>query len=183
MFRYLSSAILTVFLFAGAAFAEPMQKGENFPDITLTGNQTAVQLSYLGLSGNGPWQLKDIDADFVIIEIFSMYCPHCQAEAPSVNKLFAALKKSKSNARIKLIGVGVGNSDFEVNFFRKKYQIEFPLFDDLDFKIYEEVGKPGTPHFFMVDLKDKNKLKTVSSFAGRMKDPKKFLISLQKAAD
>ncbi len=183
MFRYFSAVVLAVLLFAGTAFAEPLQVGENFPDLTLTGNQTAAQLSYLGLSGHGPWLLKNIDADFVIIEIFSMYCPHCQAEAVHVNSLFKALKKSKSDKRIKLIGIGVGNSDFEVNFFRKKYQIEFPLFDDLEYKIHEEVGEPGTPHFYMVKLSDKKELKTVTSFAGRMKDPQHFLKTLQKTSN
>ncbi|SMF04022.1 peroxiredoxin family protein [Desulfovibrio gilichinskyi] len=183
MFRYFSAIVLAVFLFAGTAFAKPVQEGKNFPDITLTGNQTAAQLSYLGLSGSGPWQLKDISADFVIIEIFSMYCPHCQAEAAHVNGLFESLKNSKSNRRIKLIGIGVGNSDFEVNFFRKKYQVEFPLFDDLEYKIHEEVGEPGTPHFFMVKLIDKKELKTVTSFAGRMEDPQLFLKTLQKTAN
>lgn len=183
MFRYFSAVVLTLVLFTGTAFAEPLQGGQIFPDIILTGNQTQAQLSYLGLSGSGPWQLKNIDADFVIIEIFSMYCPHCQAEAANVNSLFELLKNSKSNKRIKLIGIGVGNSDFEVNFFRKKYQVKFPLFDDLEYKIHEEVGEPGTPHFFMVKLRGKKELKTETSFAGRMENPKLFLKSLQKTSN
>ncbi|WP_291326302.1 peroxiredoxin [Desulfovibrio sp. UCD-KL4C] len=183
MFRYFSAVVLASFLFAGTAFADPLHVGKNFPDITLSGNQTAAQLSYLGLSGHGPWQLKDINADFVIIEIFSMYCPHCQAEATHVNGLFEALKKSKSSKLIKLVGIGVGNSDFEVNFFRKKYQIEFPLFEDMEYKIHEQIGEPGTPHFFMVKLNKQKELKTVTSFAGRMKNPQHFLKNLQKTSN
>ncbi|WP_031480334.1 peroxiredoxin family protein [Maridesulfovibrio frigidus] len=182
MLKYLLPLCISIFLLAGAAFAEPIKTGESFPDVTLTGNQTSAQQSYLGLSGNGPWKLTDIKADYVVIEIFSMYCPHCQAEAPMVNELFTALKKSKSADTIKLIGVGVGNSNFEINFFRKKFQVELPLFDDLDFKIHAETGAPGTPHFFLIKLDGKNKPQTALSFAGRMESPTQFLKTLQDAA-
>ena len=55
-----------------------------------------------------------------------------------MNQVFQELETSpKLKHRVKIIGIGAGNSDFEVNFFRKTYDIQFPLFSDGDFVLHQ----------------------------------------------
>ena len=56
---------------------------------------------------------------------------------------------------IRVIGIGVGNTAFEVNTFREKFAIPFPLFPDPDFKIYSALGKVRTP--FYIGIKKEKK--------------------------
>lgn len=109
--------------------------------------------SALGLSGTGDFSISDIDADAVIVEIFSMYCPHCQREAPLLNQFYETVQKEREAGRkIIIIGIGAGNSDYEVDFFREKFEIQFPLFSDIDYSLHKALGGRKTPHFFIADI-------------------------------
>ncbi|MDM8538860.1 TlpA disulfide reductase family protein, partial [Desulfobacterales bacterium HSG17] len=136
-----------------------LTKGDILPSIKLVFPDNDQYREYLGISEGKSFSVPQIVSDLVIIEIFSMYCPHCQREAPLVNSFYDKLANDPDlKNRIKLIGIGVGNSDYEVNFFKKKYDIKFPLFSDPDFKYYEQIGEVRTPFFIGIKIaKDKDK--------------------------
>ena len=174
--------LVIVFMFtAGLAMAAGLHYGDKFPNIALTGKLDSKQKDYLGLNGEGPWNLQDIKADYVLLEIYSMYCPHCQKEAPAVNDLYKLMLKSKKYNRLKLIGVGAGNSEFEIDFFKEKYGVEFPLFADADLIVHENTGSTGTPHFYLIKI-DGSSSETLMSHEGPFKNPEDFLEEVSKAA-
>ncbi|WP_319762804.1 TlpA disulfide reductase family protein [Maridesulfovibrio sp.] len=174
MHKKLLHIILLALFISSTAYAAPLQPGENFPDIPLKGELTAKQKTYLGLKGDGPWKTSDIEDTYIIIEVYSMYCPHCQKEAPTMNAFYRLLSKSDKFADIKFFGLASGNSQFEVDFFRKKFSVKFPLFTDEDLDLHSKVGAPGTPHFFMLRKKGES-LQIILSHAGPYATAEEFL--------
>ena len=184
--RYsLSARVLAVILFAAllyapAAIAAP-KEGDQLPKITLAKPGDSSQREYLGLSGWGSFSVTDIKARIVLIEFFSMYCPHCQAEAPATRELYALVQADrKLKDTVRLIGIGIGNSDFEVNLFRKKYSVPFPLFSDDDYAIQEKLKIQYTPHYVAVRIEGNGRARVVYSRSGGMNNPKELIDILSR---
>ena len=171
-----------VFLAIGIAGAEtvPPKEGSVLPEIELLKPDNPAELKYLGLSGSGLFKVQQIKADVVIIEIFSMYCPYCQAEAPNMNRLYSMIESDPVlKGKIKIIGIGIGNSSFETGIFKKKYKVEFPLMPDGDFKLHKIVGEVRTPYFIVVNLKG-GKKEVIYSRLGAFGDNRVFLEKIIK---
>lgn len=154
-------------LLAGLAFQAP---------------ENPAHREYLGLAKKPEFKLSDIKAGAVLIELFSMYCPICQSEAPVVNELFD-LKEQRPElkARLKVLGVGTQNTPFEVEVFRKKYGVRFPLIPDENMSFrsvcLEDIR---TPTFILVALNEKGKPRVVATHVGQIKDAKAFLDTIAK---
>ena len=165
----------------GFAKSAPPAEGDPLPDIVLPVPDNPAHRNYLGLAGQGNFRIPEIDAPLIIIEIFSMYCPYCQREAPTVNQLYQSIKKRPD---IKLIGIGVGNSEFEVSTFRKTFDIEFPLFADPEWTLHNQLGKCRTPYFIALKILPNGTDRIVFTQLGGIenKDPVKFLDVILKQA-
>lgn len=172
------AASLLFIMAAFPSFGESVtpSEGGTLSKISLPVPQEQAYQQYLGVKGGGTFLIPQIKAKVVLIQIFSMYCPHCQKDAPVVNEFFNKLSEdSKLKDIIKLIGIGAGNSDFEIDFFRKQYGIKFPLFSDGEFSIHKILGEVRTPYFIAIKIGKNGTHKVVYSKLGGINDPDEFM--------
>ena len=159
---------------------------ELLPDLVLTTPDNLHYKEYLGLTGEtgSSFAIKDIKADILLIELFSMYCPYCQKEAPSVNELFEKMQEmGKNGPVVKIIGLGASNSQFEVEHFRDTYNISFPLFPDQDLSMYKSLSGAGTPTFIGCRLKKNERPAIVLRKSGGFFSSTEFLQELIEKAN
>lgn len=186
MKRKLLSGLLFVALLTCLPFylqaADPPGVGQPFPDFQLPIPKDGADKGYLGLTGGffpfggGSFKVPQLKAQAVIFQIFSMYCPHCQKDAPNVNRLYTLIEQNpKSRGKVKLIGVGAGNNPYEVGVFKKKYQVPFPLFQDADFLVHKKMGEVRTPYFIVIRILPDGSNRVVYSKLGSFDDPVRFL--------
>ncbi|MBN2298176.1 MAG: redoxin domain-containing protein [Deltaproteobacteria bacterium] len=140
--------------------------------------------AYLGIKEtSGQIPLTKIKADILLIEIFSMYCPHCQKQAPELNNLYQAIdSKEEFRDKIKIIGIGIGNSPYEVGIFKDKYLPPFPLFDDRHSAVVNSFGGVLTPHFFGLRMQEDSSFEVFYSKDGSFTDAEEFLEMIMKSS-
>jgi thiol-disulfide isomerase/thioredoxin len=182
---FLTPVILSLSILFSSAVAvnKPPEKGEQLPAINLPIPKNPDERNYLGLSGSGLFKIPQIKAKVVIIEIFSMYCPYCQKDAPGVNELYRLIGNNADiKDKIKLIGLGAGNSSYEVEVYKKTYTVPFPLFPDKDFEIHKACGEVRTPYFMVVRINEDGTHQIVHSQLGNYPGAEPFLELVLKAS-
>jgi len=162
---------------------KPPEKGETLPIMNLTIPKNPAEKSYLGLTGEGSFKIPQIKTKVVIVEIFSMYCPYCQKDAPGVNELFNLIEKNPDlKNKIRLIGIGAGNTSYEVEVYKKTYAVPFPLFPDKDFTIHKACGEVRTPYFIVVKINEDGTHQIVHAQLGGYPGAEPFLELVLKAS-
>ena len=146
-----AALLLALVLCTTTAFAAKPKAGDTLPDLEIKDVVQPADAAYLGLpSAAKSFRLSQIKAEALVINVFSMYCPRCQAEAPALNRVFQRLKDSTQGAKVKFLAIGAGNSAFEVDVYRKKFACPFPLFQDSDYTQHKLLSNVGTPAFFVL---------------------------------
>ena len=176
---------LLLLLFPLAALATTPEADKVFSkgleQLKLTVPAGAPERDYLGLTQeSGQFSLSQVKADVLIVEIFSMYCPFCQRHAPATNKLFNRIQaRNDLKDRVKLMGLGISNSAYEVNVFRKKYAILFPLIEDKGWSVANALPGIRTPHYFGIRKKG-DTMEVFYSKQGAFADDGEFLNEVLK---
>ncbi len=152
--------------------------GQRFPDLIFSGTIAAQDRAYLGLTRSGPFTLKDIQARYVLIDIFSDSCPHCILAAPGVNRLFRMIERSpRLRGRgdklpvLKMLGMGYYGKPVDMEVWRIKHDVDFPLIPDPQAQVGRALDIPGTPTYVVLDRQGR----VVFFRAGEIGNPGKFL--------
>jgi len=177
--------LMMLSLSTGLVFAAvaPPSKGGTWPAFNLQIPKDPGEKAYLGFSGDGLFNIPQIRARVVIIEIFSLYCPYCQSIAPGVKELYSLIENDPNlKDKIKIIGIGAGNTPYEVQVFKNTYDTPFPLFPDKDFTIHKALGDVRTPYFFAVKISGDGTYEVILSELGAFKGAQSFLESILSAS-
>lgn len=176
--------LLALALLATPALAAKPQVGDVLPDIEVKAQLKPGEAAYLGLAPAAKsFRLSQIKAEALLVEVFSMYCPRCQAEAPAVNRVFERIMASPQGQKLKFVALGAGNSQFEVDFFRKKYQAPMPMIQDADYALHKAFMAVGTPSYFVLRAQPGGKgLKVLYFHEGMFEDENAFFDEVLRAA-
>jgi peroxiredoxin len=112
-----------------------------------------------------------------------MYCPQCQKIAPGIEELYRIIERAPGlKDKIKLIGIGAGNSRYEVEVFKKTYHTPFPMFPDNDFTIHKALGDVRSPYFIAIKINKNGTHEVVHSELDSFKEAQAFLESIITAS-
>ncbi len=154
----------------------PPQVNDIFPTMILPMPKRYHERQYLGIAPEGRFRVADIQARVLVIQVFSMYCTYCQKDAPNVNALHdLILENPEARDKVRIIGIGAGNTSFEVKAFRDLYGIDFPLFPDEDQRLHRVLGEVETPYFFVLRSNPDRTQTVIYSSEGSFGSPEEFL--------
>lgn len=152
LFPLLGLALLLVF--SGSLAATVLKTGYRAGNLKFIKVISEADQKYLGLKTLGPFTLKDVQAEYVLVEVLNVNCPHCMEQAAALNRLYRLVEGSDLKGRLKFIGV-VSNSEAAVARWQKTYKVPFALVPDPEWEIAGNLNITGTPTTVVVDKSGK----------------------------
>ena len=150
-------ALCIVFLVACATPSPQTQKYKeaSFPVFELPIPQNDAEQNYLGISGSGKFKITQIKSPVIIIEVLCTDCPNCRIAASSVNEVYEEIQaRPDLKDKIKIIGIMQDNNINEVDSYRARYNVPFPLFLDPGGSISDRLGVQDIPTFIGIKNND-----------------------------
>jgi hypothetical protein len=148
-------------------------KGGKLPVIRLPIPKDPNEKIYLGLSGDGFFRIPQIKSEGVLIKIFNLYCPICQSTVAAMAEIYHQIENNPDlRGKLKLIGIGAGNSPLEIEAFKHNYNIPFPIFPDENFKMHQALGEVRTPFFIAVKIEGDRPPEIVQTHLGGLTNAK-----------
>lgn len=142
-------------LLAGAALAQP-KVGDNVGNLKFNAPLDEEGAKYLGLAKAAPFTLKDIKADYVLVDVFNTLCPHCIHQAPHLNNLYNLVNQDpKLKDKIKILAVGTQDNEMKLKAWKVIQKVPFPLIPDEQGQLFNSLNLPGTPVSLVVDKNGK----------------------------
>lgn len=97
-----------------------------------------------------------------------------------MNELYRNIEQQNLKDKIKMIGLAIGNTPADVEYFKKKYKVPFPLFPDEDKTIHQALGNLKAPYFIGVRIDGDGSNEIFYAKLGGFKNPDKFLALMLK---
>lgn len=129
---------------------------------TLGIETTAPTFSLSTVNGR-TYNLKTLRGKVVLIELFALWCPHCQAEAPIIHQIVASMPASNFQALSVIASPysryydSSGGTDLspytakDVSWFRQKFHVINPILVDPRFQVTNEYLGQWYPTIYIVN--------------------------------
>lgn len=114
-------------------------------------------------------ELFSENADFVVLTFFDLYCLACQQSAENFNLLHERLKQAFPNNLIQVTGVGIGDTDFELGVFLRKYKLTYESRSDPGKSFEKPFAVRGTPTVLVFAM-DKSSRREIFRHEGRFRE-------------
>jgi len=171
--------VITASYTSGLCGDMPPQKGSQLPALHLEVPATPKDRSYLGLPETKQFELADVEADLIMLEVIGVYCPQCHKQRPHINRLFHRVQKEAGLAeKIKFIGIAAGATPMEVAYLVKETNIPYPILTDEQFAVHQLLGNPRTPFNMVVTRQGR----VIWAHLGIIEDMNAFLATLKQLA-
>lgn len=131
--------------------ARPLGAGDLFPQIPMAPMAHDAARAYLGIKKDQFFTLNDVRADMVLVEIMNTSCSSCRKQAAVYNELYSLIgAHPETRSKIKLMAIAVGNTDQEVQVFKDRFQVAFPMVGDPKYLFWDATGRTMTPLSLLV---------------------------------
>lgn len=165
--------------------SQPAGFGDVFPHYVFPSPAAPQDRTYLGIPDGETFTIGNIEADLIVVEVLNIYCTSCQKQAPIYNRVFRLMEDDPvTQGRIKWMGVGVGNNETEVGYFKEQKDVPFPILTDVNFEFYDAIGGPGgvrTPFTILVRKDEKERGIVVDSHVGFRRDEEEIFEGIKAA--
>lgn len=159
-----------------------LQVGDFFPSCRLVVLQGKSDRAYLGLEPEArAFALREVKADYLLVEFYSELCMGCLKEVASYNLLFGLIEQDSGlGGRLKMMGLGVGSLKREVAKFRRQKQVRFPLFADERQDVFYCLGRPELPITYLLAKDGDKGYRILMKHSGRVASPYDLLLRIKQ---
>ena len=171
--------LISLILLVTVGLAMPAGARELLPDFRVEGGVTRAQAEYLGLGDPAaPFRISDVKTEYILLNVFSLYCGPCQRDAPDLNEMYDKIASMGLAGRIKFLGLAAGNSDRETELWRTRFNVEFPLIPDRDYALHKGLGEVSTPYFILARVAGPGRLHVLFTREGAFEDKDAFFADI-----
>lgn len=169
------SILAALLLTAVMGLALPAGAGDLLPDFRAQADFSREQARYLGLDDTARlFRLSDVRTEFLLVNVFSLYCGPCRRDAPYLNEMYEKIADMGLAGRIKFLGLAAGNTPMETEAWRTRFNVPFPLISDGNYALHKELGEVGTPYFVLARVSGPGQLQVLLSQEGAFDDKDAF---------
>ena len=130
-------------LAAGAAWA--LWSAEPVPPLLEAGSP-APEFSLPPLGGGAPLGLGELRGRVVLVNFWATWCKPCEDEMPAMERLYRALGRDG----FELLAISVDAGDAEVEAFRERLELSFPILRDPDRRVATRYQSLRFPETFLI---------------------------------